>query len=182
MTEGAFNIFEEEIPVDETKLKRLSDLAKIQLSQQAMVQELTDKLEAAKKELQKTSMDDIPSLMDEIGMSSFKLDSGESVEVVTKITASISKKNQSEAFQWLRDNGHESLIKNDVTINFGKGEEKKATKFVADLEKKKLTYKQKVSVHTQTLGAFVREQLEEGNDIPMDLLGVFEIKQTKISV
>jgi len=182
MTDDAFSIFDEEIPVDETKLKRLSELAKTQLAQQAEVQRLADQLERANKELQKTSMEDIPSLMDEIGMSSFKLDSGESVEVVSKITANISKKNQAEAFQWLRDNGHDSLIKNDVTVNFGKGEEKKATKFVTDLEKKKFTYKQKVSVHAQTLGAFVREQMEEGNDIPMDLFGVFTIRQTKITL
>jgi len=173
---------DEQLPVDEAKLTRLADLAKLQLEQQERFEELTAQVADAKKALQQTSMEDIPSLMDEIGMASFKLESGAQVSVETKITASIAKKNQAEAFKWLKDNGHESLIKNDVTVSFGKGEDKKADKLTAQLEKKNLQVKRKTSVHAQTLGAFVREQLAEGEEVPMDLLGVFEIKQTKITV
>ena len=52
---------------------------------------------------------------------------------------------------------------------------------LAQLEKNKHVVEHKESVHAGTLTAFVKEQMGEGNNIPMDLLGVFEYSKTKIT-
>lgn len=165
----------------ESQLGRLSDLANVQLKQEDEVADLERRLKEASKELKRTNGELIPELMAEIGMQSFTLDTGESIEVLRKVKASISAKNRDAAFEWLRDNGHGSLIKNVVTTKFGRGEEADAIAFYETCVKEGLVTEQKESVHAQTLGAFVREQLAESENIPLDLLGVFEYSITKIT-
>ena len=61
------------------------------------------------------------------------------------------------------------------------GEDSIANEFIDKV--KSLGYQpiQKLSVHAMTLKAFVREQIAEGNDLPMDTFGVFVGAETKIS-
>ena len=51
---------------------------------------------------------------------------GSNVEIKPFYTGTISKEKQEEAFEWLRDNGYEDLIKNQVIVKFGRAEDEKA--------------------------------------------------------
>ena len=81
---------------------------------------------------------------------------------------------------WLRDNGHEDLIKNTISVNFGRGEDESASKLREALNNEGSSYTDKTGVHSQTLKAFVREQVESGQNLPLDLLGVFIGQKTTI--
>lgn len=126
----------------------------------------------------------IPAKLAELGVKSLKLEDGSSVEVKDVIRASIPKDPDKEAaaFNWLRDNGHEDLIKNTLTASFGKGEhelaERAATALMAATNGQGV--ERKMTVHAQTLGAFVREQLEKGKPVPLDTLGAFISTVAKI--
>ncbi len=115
----------------------------------------------------------IPNLFHELGIGQFKLDDDTVIEVSKKYYASIKSENQLEAFSWLRKQNHGDLIKNEVKIEFGKGDDKLARKFLTDLKRraKPPSFTQREFVHPQTLGAFVREQHEAGAALPMELLG-----------
>lgn len=81
--------------------------------------------------------------------------------------------------------GGEDLIKNQIIIETGRGEEKIAAKVVAGLEKAGVAFKRKRDVPWNTLTAFVKEQVEEKKVVPnLELLGavvgrVVELKPEK---
>jgi hypothetical protein len=64
---------------------------------------------------------------------------------------------------------------------FGMGKEKRAGDLLTFLLKKGYEAESKEYVHSQTLSAFVREQIEAGRKIPMDLLGVFQYDEAKVT-
>jgi hypothetical protein len=164
--------------------EQLSDLAAL-LGEVQDVEEEIGELERTLKERQKAlwylQTEILPEKMDEIGMKCFTLQDGRKVEVLDAVKASIPKAKRLAAHQWLRENGHGSLIKNVVKATFGKGEDKMAQKLRVDLEAAGYLTDQDESVHASTLKAFVREQLEQGAELPADLLGIFEYRTTKVS-
>jgi hypothetical protein len=100
--------------------------------------------------------------------------------VATVISANISKDRSAGAHEWLRDNGFGDLIKNTVSVNFGKGEDDKAGELIKGLEDSGYNVDQKEAVHPSTLKAFCKEQIEKGSEIPTDLFGIFIGQKTTI--
>jgi tRNA splicing endonuclease len=72
---------------------------------------------------------EIPAMMDEMQITKLKLRDGESVEIKKIYGATIPKDKQEEAFEWLRNNGLGDVIKNDITVTFGRGEDNKAAEY-----------------------------------------------------
>lgn len=166
--------------LNDNNVKRISKLAGQQLNLEDAIHEQTQKLKSMQEDLMELSMVKLPMLMEECGVTAFKLADGSSVEIKESIKASIAAKNKTQAFVWLRDNGYGDIIKNEVVVSFGKGEEERANEFVKTVAQDDHVFVRKESVHSQTLGAFVREQLNTGKDLPMDLLGVFRLHQAQI--
>lgn len=166
--------------IDDSTLSTLSSLAKKQLELEQEIEDLETQLKNKKDEHKQVSQVDLPEAMSECGMNSFELSTGQKVSVKPFYNCSIPKERYHEALHWLRDQGHGDLIKNTVSIDFGRGEDSKAAEFKAELINKGTSYTDKTGVHPQTLRAFVREQVELGQPLPLDLLGVFIGQQTSI--
>jgi len=181
-----FDIFKEEqsdIPSDEN-LRRVVELAELQLAQEEKVKILSEQLDVESKKLRDISQNQFPSLMDEISLKSFTLMSGRMISVIPKVKASITEPRKEKAFAWLRANNHGGIIKNEVISSFGKGEDEKAASLKVELISKGFETKQKESVHGNTLSAFVRELKESGYAFSTEvseLLGIYEYKFTKIT-
>ena len=92
----------------------------------------------------------IPNLMQQAGISMLKLADGSSVEVKPFYSARIPVSKAAEAFTWLRDNGSGDMIKNQISLEFGKSEDNEAKALVEELKQKGLAVKQKESVHPST--------------------------------
>jgi hypothetical protein len=120
-------------------------------------------------------------MMDEMQITKLKLKDGESVEIKKIYGAYISPDQQEAAFTWLRNNGLGDIIKNDITVTFGKGEDNKAAEYAVLAKGQGYEPVQKIGVHPQTLKAMVRERLESNQDVPSDLFKPFEGNQTKIT-
>lgn len=163
------------------ELQQLSTLVQSLQEQEQEVDRITEDLKKAKEKLQEVSMERIPNLFDQLGLSQIKLASGETVEVRRTFAAHISQKNWPAAVKWLRDNGHEAIVKHDVIVKLKKGEEEQHRSLIAQLNDDGFSYADKESVHPQTLKAFVTEQIESGADIPMDTFGVHPVRTTKVS-
>jgi hypothetical protein len=71
----------------------------------------------------------------------------------------------------LRDNGLDDIIKNDVVLSFGRGEDDTANKVMLDLENKGFHPESKTHIHAMTLKAFVKERVESGKPIDLDCSG-----------
>ena len=93
----------------------------------------------------------------------------------------IKKDGADAAYQWLRENGLEDLIKNEVFVTFGKGEDNKAEQLLGLAEQEGFEPQQKSKVEPMTLKALYRERIEAGLDMPSDTFNLFVKDQTKIS-
>src|SRR6056300_931507 len=107
---------------------------------------------------------EIPQMMEEMNIKKLKLKDGETVEVSNFYSASIV--DQDAAFQWLRENGRGDVIKNDITVTFGRGEDNKAAEYAVLAKGQGYEPVQKVGVHPQTLKGVVRECSESGIELP----------------
>ena len=151
--------------------------------------ETQKKIEATEEELRKLkdvettlSEQTIPNLMQQAGAELIKLEGGVSVEVKPFYSARIPASKSEEAFQWLRDNGHGDLIKNQVSLEFGMKQDNEAKSIVEELKSKGLPVKQKTTVHPSSLRGFVREQIQDlGKDVPAELFGTYVANKTKIT-
>ena len=136
-------------------------------------------LKALKDEKHKLSMENIPALMDEMGVERVDVD-GVTVTRKLVIHASIPAERKDEAFQWLRDNNLDDIIKNDVLLSFGKGEDNVAGDVVGMLRERGFDPTQKTHVHPSTLKAFVKERFTSGKPIDLDLFGAFVANAAEI--
>jgi len=143
-----------------------------------MVEEQLAKLKDAESLLSEQT---IPNLMQQAGIAMLKLADGSSVEVKPFYAARIPQAKVEEAFQWLRDNGFGDLIKNNVTLTFGRSEDNVAKSLVDELKKKGHNVNQTEKVEPMTLKAFVKEQIQAGRNVPSDLFGVYVANKTKIT-
>ena len=138
-------------------------------------------LKEKKKNLQHVSEEVIPTLLSEKGLSSLKLIDGSSIDVKPYYAANISALNQDAAYGWLRSNGLGDIIKNDITVSFGMNEDNKAAEYANLAQSQGFEPTQKLKVEPMTLKALVRERIENGKEMPMDIFNVFVGIRTKIT-
>jgi len=159
--------------VTDGELNTVSTLANKQLRLATDVAELEANLKAKKEELRLTSEQELPDAMQSAGLTQITLSSGEKISINEFYNAHISKANQEKAYQWLIENGHEGLIKNEVLLKFGREESLVVEETVSALQSRGLSPEVRQSVHPSTLKAFVKEQFTSGNDIPTEPFGIY---------
>ena len=173
-------IFDEEMFADADTLndvdadggKKLSGLVRRYNEKQLHIEETENYLKGLKEEKQRIAFEQIPMLMDEMGIERIDVD-GAIVKLKSFVSASIPADRKQEAFNWLREHGHEGIIKNEIVVSFGKGEDNVAGDVMYQLEEKGFHPEQKTHIHSMTLKGFIREQVEKGNNIDLDLFGAF---------
>ena len=173
---------------DQIKSVTQIDTAKTLSDKVIELKDLEDEITNAEESISKLkekarilSQVEIPLMMHEMHITKLKLKDGESVEIKPFYSASIVPEVQEQAFEWLRNNGLGDIIKNDITVTFGRGEDNKAVKYTDLARGQGFEPVQKIGVHTQTLKAVVRERLEAGQEMPSDLFKTFAGNQTKIT-
>ena len=138
-------------------------------------------LKELKRKVELVSGEIIPTMMQEMNISTLKLADGSSVEVKPVYGASILVAKREGAFKWLRDNGLGDLIKNEITVAFGRNEDIKASEYANLAKGQGYEPVQKLKVEPMTLKALVRERLEAGQEMPSDLFNLFTGNRTKIT-
>ena len=169
------------ITLDTTAMEDIATACNKLLDIQKEVSALEDQLKKKKEQELKLSEQDIPNLMQKAGAASIKLTDGTAVEIKPYYGARIPASRTEEAFDWLRENNYADLIKNNVTLTFGRNEDNMAKSLVDDLRNKGHNVKQAEKVEPMPLKAFVREQIEKGKDVPADLFGVYVATRTKLT-
>lgn len=165
-----------------SELQRVVELANLLVKERMNVASLKVDLEDAERNVRRLEQEDIPELMREIGITSFKLQDGSSVDVVEDITCGITEARRDVAHRWLIDNGFGGLIKTEVVVEFGRGEQDAATELRNKLGQ--FTDRQphvSEKVHPQTLKSFLKEQLAAGSPVPFETFGLNAFNKVKIT-
>ena len=161
--------------------KALSDqVTKLQVLEDEIVEQ-EKKLKELKRNQELLSGEVIPTMMTEMNISTLKLADGSAVEVKPVYGASIPVAKKEEAYTWLRENGLGDLIKNEISVAFGRNEDNKAMAYATLAQGQGYEPIQKLKVEPMTLKAMVRERLESGQEMPSDLFNVFAGNRTKIT-
>jgi len=144
------------------------------------IEKTEESLKEQKKQKDHVSMEVIPTLMSEMGLAELKLVDGSVVTVKPNYSASITVANREAAFNWLRNNGLGDIIKNEISVSFGRNEDNKAADYASLAQERGYQPTQKLKVEPMTLKALVRERIEAGKEMPTELFNVFVGNQTTI--
>lgn len=169
-------MFEEDagaLVVNDEQLTGIGGLAKRAKLLEKEIEEIESVVKERKEQLSKLLEDAIPAALSEMGMKSFKMEDGSSIEVKPFYSASIKDANRAAAYEWLREHNFDDIIKNTVSVRFGRGEDELCDGLLNLLRTNNYPVEQAQKIEPQTLKAFVREQIERGSELPMEMFGVF---------
>ena len=182
MAEKIFDEMFDDTTLDKVQkgdMKTLSSLVK-DLDQLTIdINEKEEELKSLKLQKHLMSTEQIPAMMDEMGVQRLDVENL-SVSLKPLINASIPPTRRDEAYQWLRENDLDDIIKNDVIMSFGKGEDNMAGDIMYELEQRGMHPEKKTHIHSMTLKAFIRERVEKGLPIDLYLFGAFVARTADI--
>ena len=186
--DGTFNIRDEMVKdskdlLDSVEVTNLADECQ-------KLKDTEDMIKSAEKHLKdlKTKADDIgsrviPELLAEQGLTSIKLSDGSSVSVKKEYRCTLPKDDskREQCYKWLRDNQLGDIIKNNVSVTFGRGEDDKAKQLLDLAAANGFDPQQKSDVSWNTLTALFRERIESGLDMPSEVFSTWIKDKTKIT-
>lgn len=172
-------------------LKRAQKLAKEFVEIGLNMEELEKQLKVLKERKSQIESREIPDLFGEIGVDVIGLPD-DNCDVIVRpyykanIPASWDPDRREQAFRWLDENGHGDVISVTVSVDFQRGEKALADELV-NLIRTKFSganshqVKTVMGVPWTTLTALVKEQVEQGEAIPLDTLGATVGQVAKIT-
>jgi len=167
--------------IEKTDIQTLASYCQELQAHQEKIESLEAEVKEYKEKADKISSEIIPNLLAEQGLASLKLADGSGVEVKKTYSCTVKKDSVESAYEWLRNNGLGDLIKNEVAVQFGKGEDTRANDLLELAVQEGFEPSQKQKVEPMTLKALFRERIEAGLDMPSDYFHTFVKDQTKIS-
>ena len=171
---------QEEVLDKTTNINKLADKIKEMQAVQKAIEMDEEQIKQKKKHLEYISGEVIPTMLSEMGLSFLKLQDGSSIEVKTNYSATITQANKEAAFNWPRENVLGDIIKNEISVSFGRNEDNKAADYAELAKGQGLEPMQKLKVEPMTLKALVRERIEAGKEMPTELFNVFIGNKTTI--
>lgn len=171
----------------EDQLLTITKEARKAVALQKQIDDLQDATTIIQKELTEIVAKTLPSLLDSAGLIDFTLEDGSVIEIKDVVSGSLPSADKKPAereaaIEWIKENGGDGIIKTYYNTEFGVGQERLAKLFESIITKAKFIAKKTVGVHPQTLCAFVREKLENGEEVPVDKLGVYTGRHAKIKL
>jgi hypothetical protein len=184
--------------MENDQLTSVAKLAAEQLVAEEKVAKLESELKAAKAALAHIQTNLLPSTMMTLGLLDYTLLDGSKVAVREHFRCPQlddgpdDEKGEKrplserlEALGWLEGAGHGDLAKRVVTVTLGADANELADELITLLRShragNKLLIDQRRTVPWNRLAAFAREQLGQGEDIPLDVLGVSVQRSSKIT-
>jgi len=159
--------------VKEDGLKGLTALARRAKVLEHEMDELEAALKERKESYRRVTEESLPEAMAELGMKSFVMDDGSKVDVKPFYSATISAERRAEAYEWLRSRNFDDIIKNTVSVRFGRGEDELCARLLDLLRQQGYPADQAEKIEPMTLKAWVKEQIERGAELPTELFGVY---------
>ena len=164
--------------IDPDKLS--TEVEKLQTIQKE-IQDLEDRLKDKKEDEKYFSCVVIPKLMEDMNLSSLKLRDGSELSVKQIYSASVKADKKEEAIHWLRENGLGDIVKNNIIVSFGQGEDNKAVEYASLARERGYEPTQDEKVHHARLSAVMSDLKDKNLEIPSDLFSSYEKNSTSIT-
>lgn len=163
-----------------TTLERFDNIMSIEMMKQVLAH--------YEKKLDRISQNYIPAIMNETGLQELTLKNGYKVIVEDKLRASISDKNNEQAYNsMINEKIKEGCTKEEATLLINDLFKEQITitdnEIIADakmlLFESNIEFDTKKNIHYQTLQKYCKEQLANGKEIPAGI-SHYEYQETKI--
>jgi len=165
---------------DETTMGVLATAVNLLIAKQQDIASAEEALKILKAEERVINQGEIPQLMANLGMEKLTLLDGRTLTVKEAVQVSIPAPMKIGAFAWMDENGHGDLIKIALTAKFARGESDKAQHALELINAYSGNASLTESVHTGTLKAWARVELEQGHSLPVQYFKVHVVKMTTV--
>ncbi len=128
----------------------------------------------------------MPDALASLGTTVFKISEGPfegwGVEIKPFVAGSLPKEEDKReaALDWVREHQASDIIKSQLAVEFDRGEDEFADKVKALLDELGVEYEASVGIHAMTLIAFANERMKNGEEVPLETLGLFAGRTAKI--
>lgn len=163
-----------------TELQEISKLAQDQLDWENRIKQLETDIDHAKEALRNIQEHLLPEALLSVGMSEFKLANGYKITVKEDVYASIRKDFMNQAVEWLDANGLGGIVKDQVAVDFGRGEFDNVAELLAFCSENGLNACEKLSVHPMTLKGTVKEMMGKGVEFPEEFFSTGPLRKAII--
>ena len=179
-----YSDFDVIVAPDAQQLKSIEELANEAASLAKIVDELEASLKVHKAELMTLTHKALPDAMASAGTSSFTTVKGVKIEIKEVMQGTLPKDDvkRAVALRWIEENGGKGIIKSELICEFekGSGNLQKKNQAAEALDALGVTFQDRESIHPQTLCAFAREKVANGEPIPTEMLGLYAGRIAKI--
>jgi hypothetical protein len=184
MTDEADFSFEDQgdAPASPDSLGRLNEKLAEAIDLKAAVDQMEEDLKAAKQQLNLLNTSVIPDMMTEMGMDEV-VQRGWKVKVGEFVSGSLPKDETGKALaiDWLTAHEGAELLKTNLTVVFTRSQHNEALALADTVTKEGFAPKVESTVHPQTLLAYARERLKNGEPLDTEVLGLYTGRVAKFS-
>ena len=166
--------------VDKDGASLLSNLIRRSMDIDDQIKDAEQHLKDLKFKKHKINTEDIPALMENMGLTTIEVDDHK-VKLRNYVHARIPEDRKQEAYAFLRSIGEESIIKNEVTVSFDRGQDNMAGDLVGELNNRGLEPNQKTHIHPMTLKGWCKDRIDQGKELDFDLFGIHAGVEAKVT-
>lgn len=176
--------FLDELPQDtpntsSDRLRELRDQAATMIDLQHQRDEAQTVIDDLDRRLYELSSRTLPELMADVGLHSVEPYEGFFIRLKSWYKATLPKAPQDRelALVWLREHDAGDLVKTEVAVSFGRGEDNLVGDVVGHLQQYleeagvERPVSREATIHWGTYTAWVKERMEAGETLPLELLG-----------
>ena len=167
--------------VDKDDASLLSNLIRRSIDIDDQIKDAEQHLKDLKFKKHKINTEDIPALMESMGgLTTIEVDDHK-VKLRNYVHARIPENRKQEAYAFLRSIGEQSIIKNEVTVSFDRGQDNMAGDLVGELNNRGLEPNQKTHIHPMTLKGWCKDRIDQGKELDFDLFGIHAGVEAKVT-
>lgn len=174
-SEAEFSFEEQEgAPAPSDALDRLNEKLGEAIALKESVDQMEEDLKAAKQQLNLLNTGTIPDMMAELGMEEVT-QRGWKIKVGEFVSGSLPKDSaaRANAIRWLEEHDGGELLKTELKVAFSRSQHNEALSLAAQIEEDGYAPNVDSTVHPQTLMAFARERLKNGEPLDTEVLGLY---------
>lgn len=166
-------------PMAETDLQQIKRVGAILDDLHLQKEALDEEMKELNTKIKTIAQERLPEMMEDLGIEKIKLASGKEIQLSTFYNAKIPPAEWANAVEWLEKTHNDGIIKSGFSVTMNRGEKQLADEAKDALRKVGIAVEVEDKIHPSTLKAFVREQIENEEELPREIFGVYEGKIVK---
>lgn len=174
-----------DLEIEDTEKKSI-DLAKLDelcvemLKADGEIQRLAEQMKVATQRFNKLAEQDIPEMMQAGGLTELKRADGSIIKVSEDLFTSLPKVRAAEIMAEVTKRGGGDMIKNELSIELGKGQDELAKKIEAFAAELALTTVRSETIAPQTYKKWIKTQLTSDKPIDLAFFGAYKKTTAKL--